>query len=43
MKLFENFYKPIRLRKKKFLKQLSDYDEWSINTGQSMYDEMSHN
>ena len=26
-----------------FLKQLSDYDERSINKGQSIYDEMSHN
>ena len=26
-----------------FLKQLSDYDERSINKGQSVYDEMSHN
>ena len=43
MKLFENFNKPIRLRKKIFLKQLSDYDERSINKGQSIYDEMSHN
>ena len=43
MKLFENFNKPIRLRKKIFLKQLSDCDERSINKGQSIYDEMSHN
>ena len=43
MKLFENFNKPIRLRKKIFLKQLSDYHERSINKGQSIYDEMSHN
>ena len=28
---------------KMFLKQLSDYDERSINKGQSIYDEMSHN
>ena len=28
---------------KTFLKQLSDYDERSINKGQSIYDEMSHN
>ena len=42
MKFFENFNKPIRLRKI-FLKQLSDYDERSINKGQSIYDEMSHN
>ena len=39
MKLFENFDKPIRLR----IKQLSDYDERSINKGQSIYDEMIHN
>ena len=26
-----------------FLKQMSDYDERSINKGQSIYDEMSHN
>ena len=26
-----------------FLKQLSDYDERSINKGQSIHDEMSHN
>ena len=26
-----------------FLKQLPDYDERSINKGQSIYDEMSHN
>ena len=26
-----------------FLKQLSDYDEMSINKGQSIYHEMSHN
>ena len=43
MKLFENFNKPIRLRKKIFLKQLSDYDERSINKNQSIYDEMTHN
>ena len=43
MKLFENFDKPIRLRKKILLKQLSDYDERSINKGQWIYDEMSHN
>ena len=43
MKLFEKFNKPIRLRKKIFLKQLSDYDERSINKGQSIYDEMTHN
>ena len=42
MKLFENFNKPIRQRKKIFLKQLSDYDERSINKDQSIYDEMSH-
>ena len=42
MKLFENFNKPIGLRKK-FSKQLSNYDERSINKGQSIYDEMSHN
>ena len=40
MKLYENFNKPIRLRKN--IKQLSDYDERSINKGQSIYDEMSH-
>ena len=43
MKLFEKFNEPITLRKKIFLKQLSDYDERSINKGQSIYDEMSHN
>ena len=43
MRLFEKFSKPIRLRKKLFLKQLSDYEERSINKGQSIYDEMSHN
>ena len=42
MKLFENFSKPMRQRKKIFLKQLSDYDERSINKGQSIYDEISH-
>ena len=34
MKLFENFNTPIRLR---------ENDERSINKGQSIYDEMSHN
>ena len=43
MKLFGNFKKPIELRKKIFLKQLSDYDDRSINKGQSVYGEMSHN
>ena len=31
-----------QVTKKIFLKQLSDYDERSINKSQSMYDEMSH-
>ena len=35
MKLLENFNKPIS--------PLSDYDERSINKGQSIYDEISHN
>ena len=35
MKLFENFNKPIRLRKN-ILKK-------SLNKGKSIYDEMSHN
>ena len=34
MTLFENFNKP---------NKLSGYDERSINKGQSIYDEMSHN
>ena len=42
MKFFENFNKPIRLWKKIFLKKLLDYDERSINTSQSIYDEMIH-
>ena len=41
MKLFENFNKTIT--EKIFLKQLSDYDERSINKDQSIYDEMGHN
>ena len=41
MKLFENFNKTIT--EKIFLKQLSDYDERSINKDQSIYDETGHN
>ena len=43
MEQHEIVRKPIGLRKKIFLKQLSDYDERSINKGQSIYDERSHN
>ena len=44
MKLFKNFNKPCNQTTEKiFLKQLSDYDERSINKGQSIYDVVSHN
>ena len=40
MKLFGNFKKPIRLRKKNILKTIVSQDQLQ---GQSIYDEMSHN
>ena len=43
MKLFEDFNLSQSEYGKIFLKQLSDYDERSVNKGQSIYDEMSHN
>ena len=42
MKLFENLISQSDYGKI-FLKQLSDYDERSINKGQSIYDEITHN
>ena len=42
MKFFENFNKPIRLRKNILKKIVRLYDEKSINKVQSIYDEMSH-
>ena len=41
MKLFENLISQSDYGKI-FLKQLSDYDKRSINKGQSIYDELSH-
>ena len=43
MKLSQNFNKLISTTEKIFLKQLSYYNERSINKGQSIYDEVSHN
>ena len=45
MKLFENLsdYESQSDNGKNILKQLPDYDERSINKGQPIYDEISHN